>query len=92
MYWSICFGRDGTHDFGPCCSAVIPCGSSGWVVFEFHVVSEEYDTFLRTLYKSGFNDVFGDLTQSLFSREGVYSNVKGGAGIFGAECVTVSLR
>ena len=66
--------------------------SSGWVVFEFHVVSEEYDTFLRTLYKSGFNDVFGDLTQSLFSREGVYSNVKGGAGIFGAECVTVSLR
>ena len=66
--------------------------SSGWVVFEFHNVSEEYDTFLRTLYKSGYNDVFGDLTGSLYSREGVYSNIKGGTGIFGAECVTVSLR
>ena len=66
--------------------------SSGWVVFEFHNVSEEYDTFLRTLYKSGYNDVFGDLTGSLYSREGVYSNITGGTGIFGAECVTVSLR
>ena len=66
--------------------------SSGWVVFEFHNVSEEYDTFLRTLYKSGYSDVFGDLTGSLYSREGVYSNIQGGTGIFGAECVTVSLR
>ena len=66
--------------------------SSGWVVYEFHNVSEEYDTFLRTLYKSGYSDVFGDLTQSLYSREGVYSNIQGGTGIFGAECVTVSLR
>ena len=66
--------------------------SSGWVVFEFHVVSEEYDTFLRTLYKAGYNDVFGDLTENLYSREGVYSNISGGTGIFGAECVTVSLR
>ena len=66
--------------------------STGWVVFEFHHVSEEYDSFLRTLYKSGYNDVFGDLTQGLYSREGVYSNIKGGTGIFGAECVTVSLR
>jgi hypothetical protein len=66
--------------------------STGWVVFEFHNASEEYDAFLRSLYKSGYSDVFGDLTQSLYSREGVYSNVSGGTGIFGAECVTVSLR
>lgn len=66
--------------------------SSGWVVFEFHNISEEYDTFLRTLYKAGYNDVFGDLTENLYSREGVYSNISGGTGIFGAECVTVSLR
>ena len=66
--------------------------STGWVVFEFHNVSEEYDSFLRTLYKSGYNDLFGDLTQGLYSREGVFSNIKGGVGIFGAECVTVSLR
>ena len=66
--------------------------SSGWVVFEFHNVSEEYDTFLRTLYRAGYSDVFGDLTETLYSREGVYSNIKGGVGIFGAECVTVSLR
>ena len=66
--------------------------SSGWVVFEFHNVSEEYDTFLRTLYRAGYSDVFGDLTETLYSREGVYSNIKGGFGIFGAECVTVSLR
>ena len=66
--------------------------STGWVVFEFHNVSEEYDSFLRTLYKVGYNDVFGDLTQTLYSREGVYSNIIGGTGIFGAECVTVSLR
>ena len=66
--------------------------STGWVVYEFHNVSEEYDTFLRTLYKSGYSDVFGDLTGSLYSREGVYSNIQGGTGIFGAECVTVSLR
>ena len=66
--------------------------STGWVVFEFHNVSEEYDSFLRTLYKSGYNDVFGDLTENLYNREGVFSNIKGGTGIFGAECVTVSLR
>ena len=66
--------------------------SSGWVVYEFHNVSEEYDAFLRTLYKAGYSDVFGDLTENLYSREGVYSNIKGGTGIFGAECVTVSLR
>lgn len=66
--------------------------STGWVVYEFHHVSEEYDTFLRTLYKSGYDDVFGDLTENLYSREGVFSNIKGGVGIFGAECVTVSLR
>ena len=47
---------------------------------------------LRTLYKAGYSDVFGDLTETLYSREGVYSNIKGGVGIFGAECVTVSLR
>ena len=66
--------------------------SSGWVVYEFHNVSEEYDAFLRTLYRAGYSDVFGDLTETLYSREGVYSNIKGGFGIFGAECVTVSLR
>ena len=66
--------------------------ATGWVVFEFHNVSEEYDAFLRTLYKSGYSDVFGDLTENLYSREGVYSNIQGGTGIFGAECVTVSLR
>ena len=66
--------------------------STGWVVYEFHNVSEEYDAFLRTLYKAGYSDVFGDLTETLYSREGVYSNIKGGVGIFGAECVTVSLR
>ena len=66
--------------------------STGWVVFEFHNVSEEYDSFLRTLSKSGYNDVFGDLTENLYNREGVFSNIKGGTGIFGAECVTVSLR
>ena len=62
------------------------------MVYEFHHVSEEYDAFLRTLYKAGYSDVFGDLTETLYSREGVYSNIKGGVGIFGAECVTVSLR
>jgi hypothetical protein len=66
--------------------------ATGWVVYEFHHVSEEYDAFLRTLYKAGYSDVFGDLTETLYSREGVYSNIKGGVGIFGAECVTVSLR
>ena len=62
------------------------------MVFEFHNVSAEYDAFLRTLYKSGYCDVLGDLTENLYSREGVYSNITGGIGIFGAECVTVSLR
>ena len=66
--------------------------ATGWVVFEFHNVSAEYDAFLRTLYKSGYCDVLGDLTENLYSREGVYSNINGGIGIFGAECVTVSLR
>ena len=66
--------------------------STGWVVYEFHHVSDEYDAFLRTLYKAGYNDVFGDLTENLYSREGVFSNIKGGVGIFGADCLTVSLR
>ena len=66
--------------------------SSGWVVFEFHNVSKEYDTFLKDLYESGYDDVFGDLTKGIFSQSGVHSNISGGVGIFGSECVTASLR
>lgn len=54
---------------------------------EIHFPSTEYDMFLKRLYKKGFDNISGDLMQQMFDREGLYSNIEGGFGIFGAESI-----
>lgn len=53
---------------------------------EVHFVSEEYDTYLRALYVKLQNK--NDFVLSSYDYDNVYSNIKGGTGIFGADNTT----
>lgn len=49
--------------------------------FDFFFVSEEYDNYLRTIFIK--NHRLDNNMTNVFSTENIYSNVKGGVGIFG---------
>ncbi len=53
---------------------------------EVHFVSDEYDTYLRALYLKLQNK--NDFVLSSYDYDNVYSNIKGGTGIFGADNTT----
>ena len=53
---------------------------------EVHFVSEEYDAYLRTMYVKLQNK--NDFVLSSYDYDNVYSNIKGGIGIFGADNTT----
>lgn len=53
---------------------------------EVHFVSEEYDAYLRALYVKLQNK--NDFVLSSYDYDNVYSNIKGGIGIFGADNTT----
>ncbi len=53
---------------------------------EVHFVSEEYDAYLRALYAKFQNK--NDFVLLSYDYDNVYSNIKGGTGIFGADNIT----
>lgn len=53
---------------------------------EVHFVSDDYDTYLRELYVKLQNR--DDFILSSYDYNNVYSNINGGAGIFGADNIT----
>ena len=53
---------------------------------EVHFLSEEYDKYLRDLYVKSLEK--DDFVLSSYNYTNVYSNIKGGVGIFGADNIT----
>lgn len=57
---------------------------------EIRVVSDDYDQFLKDIYKKGLSIESGDLFETMYNRQEVACNILGGAkGFFGAESIHI---
>lgn len=57
---------------------------------EIRIVSNDYDQFLKDIYKQGLSMESGDLFETMYNRQEIACNIHGGAkGFFGAESIHI---
>lgn len=57
------------------------------MMYDFHVLSDEYDSFMKELYIRKINQDDGNAVDILYNKENLPCNIHGGRGIFGAQSI-----